>query len=640
MPTPARLSHAGHHCAVVLVTAVLTGVPATTAVGQSPTAPMLVGSQTAFLDALAALGGPTGLVTFDGVTSTVRVVPTVGTPGMSVAGVTLHGVGDGPGAAAVITAERTNIGGTVTADCSNGSWIPTRPPGPGGPGGGPFAAVASGGALRVTFGTPVAGVGAVLNYTPPCLYGTPVPPGPSIRLLGAAGEVLGTYNLEALAPITTPAAVNAGAFRGAIRPGGDIYAAEFASGTFLVLDDLRFGGVAAGPPVTSVPEPATVALVAIGWCGIVVGRRRRRTGRHANHPPRRPRPGSAAVPSAMWAAGWTALAGLATAPAGLSGQAVSEASSRGTMAGARSAAPVVVAGSALRVLRAAVDGPPSAPPVPPDTSLTQSGQPCGAARACAAGWDLRPVLVATDSVAPAGGSLRTRVVIENAGRVAAPPSEVQLCVDLYGRAAYGAARCPGIAGSALRVALPALGPGERVAFTRDLRMAPLTTAVNLPFAAVAVIDPERMTDEPHRANNGAGGGAVRGELPALTVAGLDPAPETQGVAALRRPLVVELRVRNDGRAASTPPTEVELRSDEGRSVGNLQVCGHYGDPTTRLTVPPLAPGQRFTARIEITHPAATCTASEFLLMARVDPDLSAPWALAQTRDTRRPYTVR
>ena len=123
----------------------------------------------------------------------------------------------------------------------------------------------SAGWMTYTFNSgPVASVGGFLNYAPGA--GTNV----SIEALDAAGNTLESYLLGQVAPIDTPGAVNAGAFRGISRATADI-AAFRVSNQFVILDNLTFSPA-------PVPEPSTLVLLASG--GLALFGRRARA-----HPP-------------------------------------------------------------------------------------------------------------------------------------------------------------------------------------------------------------------------------------------------------------------------------------------------------------------------------------------------------------------
>jgi hypothetical protein len=118
----------------------------------------------------------------------------------------------------------------------------------------------NGGSSSMTFtfvDGPVSSVGAFVNYAP---GGTP-----TLEVLGAGMVVLESYDIAALAPISTPGAVDDGAFRGISRASSDIYAVRW-SNSFSVLDDLAFNRV---------PEPGTLALLVLSLAGLAATRRRK-----------------------------------------------------------------------------------------------------------------------------------------------------------------------------------------------------------------------------------------------------------------------------------------------------------------------------------------------------------------------------
>lgn len=116
--------------------------------------------------------------------------------------------------------------------------------------------------------TPVSQVGGFVNYAPGG-FG----PNSLIEALAQDGTVLESYDVFSLAPISTPAAVNAGAFRGITRATADIYAFR-VSNSYIALDDLKFSDNPA-PPSVATPLPGTVALAAFGFVGIALRRARR-----------------------------------------------------------------------------------------------------------------------------------------------------------------------------------------------------------------------------------------------------------------------------------------------------------------------------------------------------------------------------
>lgn len=94
----------------------------------------------------------------------------------------------------------------------------------------------------------------------------------TISALDASGAVIDTYDLTALAPISTPGAFNAFEFRGIVHSSADIYGLQFG-GNYLLAS-----GTATGVVVTptGAPEPAAWALMILGFGGAGVAMRRRR----------------------------------------------------------------------------------------------------------------------------------------------------------------------------------------------------------------------------------------------------------------------------------------------------------------------------------------------------------------------------
>ena len=154
--------------------------------------------------------------------------------------------------------------------CTNGQWSSAR---------NGFVGLFPGSVARFTFGTAVQSVGAMLNYAPTCGDGSQR--APLLRLLGESGNVLKSFDIDALGRIITPNQQDAGMLRGATRAAGDIFAVEFVGG-FLVLDDLMYVDAAQLPPSTTVPEPSTVALFAVGL-GMIAIRARRRVVTRTSH---------------------------------------------------------------------------------------------------------------------------------------------------------------------------------------------------------------------------------------------------------------------------------------------------------------------------------------------------------------------
>lgn len=108
--------------------------------------------------------------------------------------------------------------------------------------------------MTFTLSSPVAAIGGFMNYVPGYVdY-------PLIEALDSSSAVLESYNLEALAPISTPGGYNDGAFRGIVRPSADIYAFRVVS-AYAVLDDLTFAR-------TVIPEPAETAMAGAALAGL------------------------------------------------------------------------------------------------------------------------------------------------------------------------------------------------------------------------------------------------------------------------------------------------------------------------------------------------------------------------------------
>jgi hypothetical protein len=114
---------------------------------------------------------------------------------------------------------------------------------------------------------PVSAVGGFINYAPG------VGPDLIITALAADGSVLESYDINQLAPISTPGQYDAGAFRGIIRPTADI-AAFRVSNEVAVLDNLTFSQ----PAPNAVPAPSTLAMLgtALFTCLGYFGWRRRK----------------------------------------------------------------------------------------------------------------------------------------------------------------------------------------------------------------------------------------------------------------------------------------------------------------------------------------------------------------------------
>ncbi|MBS0479821.1 MAG: PEP-CTERM sorting domain-containing protein [Proteobacteria bacterium] len=93
---------------------------------------------------------------------------------------------------------------------------------------------------------------------------------PTITALDASMAVLGSYDLSALAPISTPAATNGGAFRGIQSTSANIRYFTL-SGSYILAHSLTVGGAA----TAGVPEPATWAMMMLGFGAMGASLRRR-----------------------------------------------------------------------------------------------------------------------------------------------------------------------------------------------------------------------------------------------------------------------------------------------------------------------------------------------------------------------------
>ena len=110
---------------------------------------------------------------------------------------------------------------------------------------------------------PVKEIGFFMNYAPG--VGDPA----TISALDINGNVFASYDLTALAPISTPGGFNAFEFRGIRSDQTDIYGLRFG-GSYILLT-----GTANGVPI-GVPEPAAWAMMLAGF-GLVGSALRRRS---------------------------------------------------------------------------------------------------------------------------------------------------------------------------------------------------------------------------------------------------------------------------------------------------------------------------------------------------------------------------
>lgn len=119
--------------------------------------------------------------------------------------------------------------------------------------------------ITFTFATPVAMFGGGTNYS--LRFGDSLPDGnnPVISAFDSANNLIASYDIFALAPISTPGATDAFAFRG-IDGGGTGIASFTLSGGYVIIRGF------AGP---AVPEPAAWALMIVGF-GLTGAAMRRR----------------------------------------------------------------------------------------------------------------------------------------------------------------------------------------------------------------------------------------------------------------------------------------------------------------------------------------------------------------------------
>lgn len=118
------------------------------------------------------------------------------------------------------------------------------------------------GFIRFTLNAPVASFGLYVNYAPG--FGD----APVIAALDQANNVIESYDLAALAPVSTPGGFNEFQFRGISLASKSIYTLQL-SGSYIIAAGAANGQT---PPV---PEPETYALV-LGGLGVVAFAARRR----------------------------------------------------------------------------------------------------------------------------------------------------------------------------------------------------------------------------------------------------------------------------------------------------------------------------------------------------------------------------
>jgi len=123
------------------------------------------------------------------------------------------------------------------------------------------------GMIKLTFANPVRAFGSGFNYITPLDGGAPFQPHPTISAYDMRGGLIARYDLVTSAPIATPGAIDAFAFRG-IDAGAAIIKTFALSGYGIVMSAISIG--------SPTPEPATWVLM-IGGFGLVGLALRRRT---------------------------------------------------------------------------------------------------------------------------------------------------------------------------------------------------------------------------------------------------------------------------------------------------------------------------------------------------------------------------
>jgi hypothetical protein len=235
-------------------------------------------------------------------------------------------------------------------------------------------------------------------------------------------------------------------------------------------------------------------------------------------------------------------------------------------------------------------------------STPVAGPACGTARLCASRWDLRPVSIdLPGTVLPAGGAVPVTVMVENRGATASELSELQLCWQSFGR-------CEG---RIANVTLPPMPSGSSVRVSATARLGP-SEGRGLHIAAI--VDPDRVTNEENRDNNGLATDALTSELPALQWLQVEPVVLGEE----RKSVEITMRIRNKSVAAASLPAEV--------AVWTHQYCGTDGSSPYRFQLPTIGPRQVVNVQLVVTSPArpAICDNTPTLQL-RVDPDRKLLW---------------
>lgn len=290
----------------------------------------------------------------------------------------------------------------------------------------------------------------------------------------------------------------------------------------------------------------------------------------------------------------------------------------------------VASGGALRILEQHVEGSDSlAQRFALDTGLvrTPAVGACGAARTCVAGFDLRVLRVTLPGpLVPAGARIVVTTEVENRGRIAAPVSEIRLCLVQLPQTSCGRMMLDA-------VPLPALGPGEHIVVRHALEL-PTKDRETTNWAVAAEVDPDRTLGERDVTNNAAVSAPTAGRLPTLQLLTVDLPTDARAGAALP----VTLAVRNTSTVASSPATDLQISGGLGCPSPIYQVT--FGGGPYRLAVPALAPRQTATYRVLLSDAGRCHTTSPARLTLRVDPDQRGAWGPGQERELSRSYSVR